>query len=397
MTFIKEFEQITKADIDELVSNHVPEGRDLDYKEQLPGSTSDDKREYLYDLTSFANTSGGVMIFGIGEQRDANNNPTGLPATAPGLTGVNADKEIQRLESLQLIGVERRVPSVRIKVVPGFASGPVLVVYIPKSWASPHIVTLGGIHRFYARGERGKYLMDWHQIRSSFALSESLAEKVRGFRYERLARITAADSLPTQMAGPARAVLHLFPMSAVDPVTSIDILRIRAQPGSLPPPGWKSSTGWSGSPNLDGFAQMINRTSYVQLFRTGAIEAVDSYLLNWENKRLIPFPTLEQEIAEQAAAYVNLLSSLNILGPIFLMVSLLKINGHQIAGDGLQMFPTPPFDRDDLILPDVMLETFSADVPSALKPAFDTMWQAFGQDGSSSYDETGKWKWLTRR
>jgi hypothetical protein len=397
MIFAKQFDQITKADVEQLVSGQVPEGRELDYKQQLPGNTQDDKREYLYDLTSFANTSGGVIIFGIQEQRDPNNAPTGLPADAVGLGRINPDKEIQRLESLQLTGVERRVPGVQFKAIDGLANGPVLLVSVPKSWASPHIVTLGGIHRFYARGERGKYLMDWHQIRSSFALSESLAEKVRGFRYERLARIAATDSLPTQMAGAARAVLHVFPISAVDPATSIDILRIRAQPGSLPPPGWKSSSGYNGSPNLDGYAQMIDGVSYVQLFRSGAIEAVDSYLLNWQNKRMIPFPTLEQEIAEEASAYVNLLASLNVQQPFFLMASLLGINGHQIAADGIQMIPTRAFDRDDLILPEVMLETLGADVPLLLKPAFDTMWQAVGRDGSPSYDGNGKWRWTTRR
>ena len=115
MIFAKQFDQITKADIDELVSNQVPEGQELDYKELLPGTTLDEKREYLYDLTSFANTSGGVMIFGIAEQRDANNNPTGVPASASGLAGINADKQIQRLESFQLTGIQRRVPNVRIR------------------------------------------------------------------------------------------------------------------------------------------------------------------------------------------------------------------------------------------------------------------------------------------
>ena len=396
MTFSKPFDQIAKADIDTLVSSQAPEGRELDFKELLPGNTLDEKREYLYDLTSFANTSGGLLVLGIQEKRDANNNPTGVPAAAQGLSGINADKEIQRLESFQLTGIERRVPSVRIKPIEGFPKGPVILVQVPKSWAAPHVVTLGGIHRFYARGERGKYLMDWHQIRSSFALSESLSEKVRAFRYERLARIAAGESLPTEMAGPARAVLHVFPISAVDPSAFVDILRVRSQPGSLPPPGWKSSSGWNGSPNLDGFSQMIDRVSYVQLFRNGAIEAVDSYLLNWGNGHTIPFPTFEQEIAEQATAYVNLLASFDIQPPIFLMVSLLRVKGHQIVGDGLQMIPSRPFDRDDLILPDVMLDALNANVPNALKPAFDTMWQAIGRDRSPSYEGAGIWKWKPR-
>jgi hypothetical protein len=48
-----------------LRTNGVAEGRQLDYKEQLPISSDDDKREFLGDVTSFANTAGGDLIYGV--------------------------------------------------------------------------------------------------------------------------------------------------------------------------------------------------------------------------------------------------------------------------------------------------------------------------------------------
>ncbi len=262
MIFGKPFEQITKADIDQLVANQVPEGRELDYKEQLPSNALDDKREYLYDLTSFANTSGGLLIFGIQEQRDTNNKPTGLPAAAQGLQGINPDTEIRRLESFQLTGVERRVPNVRIKDIQGFADGPIILVQIPKSWSAPHMVTLGGIHRFYIRNERGKALMTWHEIQSAFLVSESFGAKVRDFRDERLAKIIIGEELPTTLQGSARSVLHIVPASATDRSATVDVLLAKSDPQLLAPPGWNDSHGRGQALNIDGLTKNLHQISW---------------------------------------------------------------------------------------------------------------------------------------
>ena len=41
------------------------EGRTLDYKRTLPGSTDEEKREFLADVSSFANAAGGDIVYGI--------------------------------------------------------------------------------------------------------------------------------------------------------------------------------------------------------------------------------------------------------------------------------------------------------------------------------------------
>ena len=40
----RSLDTITEADLQDLVSNGVPEGRDLDYKQELPGKSNDEKR-----------------------------------------------------------------------------------------------------------------------------------------------------------------------------------------------------------------------------------------------------------------------------------------------------------------------------------------------------------------
>jgi predicted HTH transcriptional regulator len=172
----KPFAHIEKSDIDALVTNEVREGRMLDYKEKVPGSSDSEKTEFIADVSSFANATGGYIVYGVRERRDENGKPTGIPESADGLEAVNADSEILRLESSIRTGLDPRVPGIRTKAVEGFTKGPVLVLWIPKSWLSPHMVIYKNHSRFYSRSSNGKYALDVTEIRSAFTLSESLAD-----------------------------------------------------------------------------------------------------------------------------------------------------------------------------------------------------------------------------
>src|SRR5207253_9516967 len=112
----------------------------------------------------------------------------------PGLPGINVDVEIRRLDSMIQAGIGPRIASVRIRHVDGFADGPVLLIRIPKSYAAPHMVTFQEHSRFYSRNNGGKYALDVGELRSAFALSESLPERIRRFRDERLVRIVAGET-----------------------------------------------------------------------------------------------------------------------------------------------------------------------------------------------------------
>ena len=117
----KPIDALDAADIAELVANGVTEGRSLDYKEQLPGRTDADHKEFLADVSSFANALGGHIVFGISELRDADGHPTGIPQQAVGLTD-NLDTAVLRLEGMALASIDPRVPGLRFRSVPGGTS-----------------------------------------------------------------------------------------------------------------------------------------------------------------------------------------------------------------------------------------------------------------------------------
>ena len=66
-TFAKPLDEITEDDLQRLIKDKVAENRQLEYKGALPGSSVEDKKEFVRDVVSFVNSAGGHIIFGIAE------------------------------------------------------------------------------------------------------------------------------------------------------------------------------------------------------------------------------------------------------------------------------------------------------------------------------------------
>src|SRR5438309_10088622 len=99
---LKPLDQISEDDINALVTNGVPEAITLEYKRDLPGTADADKREFLADVSAFANTQGGDLLYGIDEA-------AGIPTTITGIVSPDLDVEVLRLESLLRDGLEPRI------------------------------------------------------------------------------------------------------------------------------------------------------------------------------------------------------------------------------------------------------------------------------------------------
>lgn len=382
----KRFEDISKADIDALVTNGVPESRTLDYKRILPGGTDDEKREFLADVSSFANAAGGDIVYGVDEDK-------GVPTSASGLPGIDPDAEILRLESSIRTGIEPRLPAVQLKAVDGFSDGPVMVLRVPKSWTAPHMVTFKNLSRFFSRTSAGKCQLDVTEIRSAFLLSEAIPERMKRFRDERLARIVA-DETPVAMESNGKIILHLLPVCAFTEPVPFDVRSFATGDHRLYP---IVDGPWGGRLNVDGFVSCwplkTNQYScYTQLFRSGIIEAVDGFSLVHDGRMEMAY---EQRLVHALNVYLKLMVALGIGPPLVVLLSLVGVKGATMPGGSSYVDPDQlrAIDRDVLILPDVLVEDFSQAPALILKPLFDAVWQAAGHMGSVNY--TGE-QWTPR-
>lgn len=390
----KSIDSITRTDIESLVLNLVAESRTLEYKEKLPGNSDEDKKEFLKDVSAFANTSGGDIIYGISEQRDGNGKTTGLPDQIKGLSGINADEQKRRLDSILQDALDPRIPGIRIEAIDGFTDGSIIIIRVPKSWNSPHMVVFKNSSRFFARNSAGAYQLDVTEIRSAFIASESLAERIRQFRSDRIAKIIA-DETPVPLETNPKMVLHVAPISSFTSGSNIGLSLLGNRPLDLRPiytNGWNHRYNFDGLLTYSAFKEPVCHT-YAQIFHNGAIEAVDAFMLSprHNGEKLIYSVGYEEELIKALHGYLQLHKNLEFNPPSIVMLSLLGVKGYRMSAGRSWFDRGQTIDRDVLLVPEVVVEDYGLKASAILRPAFDTVWQACGWDRSKCYDDQGIW------
>src|ERR1700722_12186415 len=131
------FDDISSDEILRLVEEKTSERKTLEYKEKLMIGTADERAEFLYDISSFANASGGDIIFGISDERDGTGVSTGPPSEIKPLSIANTAIECGRIENIIQTGIQPRLPVCQVKIVEIPERGPVIVIRVGKSWIAP--------------------------------------------------------------------------------------------------------------------------------------------------------------------------------------------------------------------------------------------------------------------
>lgn len=129
----------TLSDIHKLIQDQVQEGTYLEYKDSRaldPGK----KEEISKDVSAFANSDGGILIYGVAED---NNLPTG---TDKGIDHQAFDRE--RLEQIILHNITPRIDGILIVAIPLSSQRSIYVVKIPRSARGPH---QAGDRKYYKR------------------------------------------------------------------------------------------------------------------------------------------------------------------------------------------------------------------------------------------------------
>lgn len=211
----KSLDQITEADLLTLVQAGEAESKVIEYKETLPGNADSDKKEFLYDVSSFANAAGGTLVYGM-KAKD------GVPVELTGLVGLNSDAEKLRLQAIIQSGLQPRIPTAEIEAATLANGNKVLLIKIQRSWFSPHMVTFKGGSKFYSRHSNGKYQLDVAELRSAFLASETVSEKLAAFRTDRLSKILN-DEIPVRIKESAKIIFHLLPLSSFSSGYSVDL------------------------------------------------------------------------------------------------------------------------------------------------------------------------------
>lgn len=143
----------------------MPEGAQMDYKVALSRGKDEAYREFLKDVTAFANATGGLILLGVKEPEDA------LSAEKQVVGIADGDDLAHDLERVAATSIDPRIPGMTIKPVqfePGIF---VILVHIPSSLIRPHMVTHGSKRAFYVRHSESSVPMTTHEIRDAVLTS----------------------------------------------------------------------------------------------------------------------------------------------------------------------------------------------------------------------------------
>jgi hypothetical protein len=308
--FDKPLLQVTAGDLQDLLDNQEPEGRQLDYKRDAIGQTDSDKREFLFDVSSFANTQGGCLVFGIDEER-------GVPTKLVGLgSNIDPDKEILRIEQLVRAGIRPAISGIQTKSISLPNGKLALVMRVPKSWNPPHQVTFQKALRFYARDSNGKYQIEVDELKSIFSLSGTVAERIREFRLERIGQIVGG-SAPVALLDGGILVLHVVPFSAFGGAVSFPLRDVVRVPNKFPPLQNRAAKNFQIT--FDGLLTSSNaeappapQRAYTLVMRTGIVEAVASSLARGRDHTWLAINTIESMIVQYATLYANALQEFGV-------------------------------------------------------------------------------------
>jgi Putative DNA-binding domain len=397
----KPLDKVEENDLQVLIDDKVAERKRIEYKRDLPGNSYKDRKEFLADVSSFANTVGGYLLYGV----DAKD---GVPVELCGVEIANVDDLNLTWENRLRDGLSPQIPPFNIQTIELAPNNYVIILHIPRSWLAPHRVTLENHRHFYGRNSAGHFQMDVPQLRTAFELSGTLTERIRDFRADRISKIISGEMPASLNKTIAKIVFHLVPFGAFELTSRYDLStltlpdnRALIMPLVMGMNDFQRRNYCRHRYDFDGLlnhGQWVNDlpvATYLHVFRNGIVEGVDASILNMDRfPKQIPSIHFEQVLCYALSVYLQTQKILGVDLPIFAMLSLLEVKDYRMVyvGQWPQGQQDYPIDRPDLVIPEVMIDRFDCDLAEVMKPIFDTVWNAAGWKGSMHYDATGKWK-----
>ncbi len=157
MDFI-DLEEYTLSDMDALIQNEVEENIYLDYKDGR--ALSYDKiTEITKDVSAFANSDGGIIIYGISENKETHKPEKYAPVTNSKITKEWIEQKINL--------IHRKIDGIRIFPIriDGDPQKSIYVIKIPRSYNAPHMAL---DNKYYKRHNFSSDPMEEYEVRDLF-------------------------------------------------------------------------------------------------------------------------------------------------------------------------------------------------------------------------------------
>ncbi len=377
----KPMQEVRFEDLQQLIDEQVREDRRIEYKREVGDGKDKFKFDFLAAISSFANTEGGDLLYGMRAQ-------DGMPLEICPLQDLVEDPVLLKLESWARTTLDPRLPPLNTRFVP-VPGGKILLIRVAKSLAAPHRIKMNESGPFYARTSSGKYPMDTAELRAAFT-GDALAERLQAWRNERITAVHR-HHVPIQVELGCKLVLHLVPRGSLGAGGEIDLRLHADRLGQLHPMGrdglQHTSIRLDGVLNHSTISANGRCFAYTHVLRSGIVEAVSVFQGHLQSVRM------ERHLMHAVRNMLPVLEQAGAMGPYTILIALVGAHGCEFTvpsafGPGFTSTPCP---NELVVLPGA--EVGGADEPldSVMRPLLDRIWNSFGYAGSPSFSDDGRW------
>jgi hypothetical protein len=380
---------VTEADVQQLVNSELEEHLQLEYKSALYDGSDQGSRESLLDICMFANAGGGILLIGISEQRDANNQPTGTPDpnAALGVDLPNPEMTLLSYDARVVGNVQERLP-LELYAIPVANNRHVVAIRVPNSTSKPHRVQYQGRVYFPSRRERQRYEMDVRELKEMVMRTASRLEEAEDKLSRSIAATPERPDAPSLVIGSIPVFWQNFMVDVRKPEIIQAVSRFHLGQENYLQPTY----------NFNGLQRQTttNEDSLVQVHRDGVIvlnkrlPTANDGQTSWLRPTAIDI-ILRAFVQQCFEVY----TAAGITGPFLLTMFLRTVRGHQALYPSRDIrggeepgaviapgsYPFPVVQADNLV-----------DVDRVIRPLCDQAHQLFGRASSPYFTADGVWR-----
>lgn len=356
MFFDKPFHDLTFDDIVHFCQRRLPEGKQLDYKYQLPKN----HEKFAKTIASFANALGGIIIIGV--QDDKNDKP------CPPFTGIPYHEKLRNsIEDIIQVYIDPIV-FVDINVcINQTGDRMFVVIQIPQSNLTPHLV--GNLKRAYVRtGQASRPEAIVHPEKLPWLLDHrKKSENLRHILYDK-AEAHFENYLKTRTAniqGESVCTLSILPTYPEEPLTSYKKLPTLIKASSTRASyGMMADTEFPLLPVQDGAAIISNKRGEYKMTEFNAYGLVmnkqvvsTEEMVNGHPSSTIRFEKLAQNVTLFFLTTRKFINQLTGAGPLSFRLKLEHLCARRALFAGQQSTMLEDYLRLDKVFTQTQLQT----------------------------------------
>lgn len=380
-TFNLPIDSITIDTINGFINN-VSEGTQIEFKSQLNIARDEQKKEFLSDICSFATYQGGDIYYGINE-----NNGTATELTPISIADIDASKR-------QINDIIRNniTPPISFLIKEfNINNNYIILIRIFKLFPGPPMVTFRGLTKFFSRGATNKFPMNYLQIKDAFLFNNTLNEKFRKFKEERI-NLYLNGSERNDPSNPF-LIFWIYPLNEIN----IDFNRLSESDIRKLLPVY---LGGQRTYNIDGLSiynlsegDEYKRFIKNQLFFNGIFESYNDGLLSGKQQSsgiiITPLHFIENYIYKTFEEIINFYNSKNILSILLFSFALINVQNTQgcLTNDSFSLIYFNRNFRSNLLFQDYIINMNDFNINFSMKPIFDELWRAYGKQETNTIDE----------